>query len=181
MLTELPVEYTAHSIEDTSRLLKHTGHLLGQHLSVKWSCFHPPPCPPINTQPGRIRKIWLQILAGDVDYLQIFPHVSQSTAGGRYAMITEAAVPLRMTWLGGGVGLWRSKPNVDHVLFSHTHIWMVEDTGLHCAFIRLWCRQISSLEGWIKRQEGDWVAWLGTMTVSGVRWCVHRPFIHSRS
>lgn len=72
-----------------------------------------------------------------MDYLQKFLHVSQSTAGGRYAMITEAAVPLKMTRLGRGVGLLRLQPNVDHVPFSHTHVWMVEDTEVHCAFIRL--------------------------------------------
>lgn len=54
------------------------------------------------------------------------------------------------------------------VFHVYMHARRVEDTEVHCAFIRLRCRQISSLERGLKKQEREWVALFGTMTVSGV-------------
>lgn len=147
--------------------------------------FSPPSSPPISTGPGHIRRIQLQILAGDVAYLQIFPHIPSERRWRKVCnardlpMITEAAVPLKITRLEGGEwGYKGHNPMWTMCSFPHIHTCRVEGTEVHCAFIRLWCRQISSLEWGPKRQEREWVALLGTMTVSGVKWCGHHPFIH---
>lgn len=123
LLAEPACCITAHPSEDAAQLFSHAGHLRGplliSLLLVKWSgltlpykaMFPPPhtPSPPVNT--GLIRKIRLQILVGDVDYLQIFPHIPPERHWRKVCnapdlpMITEAAVPLKITRLGGGLGV----------------------------------------------------------------------------
>lgn len=91
--------------------------------------FSPPPSPPISTAPALIRKIRLQVFVGDADYLQIFPHIPTERHWRKVCttpdlpMITEAAVPLKITRLVGRLGLLGSRAYGENVLFS-TYVYI---------------------------------------------------------
>lgn len=148
--------------------------------------FSPPSSPPISTGPGHIRKNPAANISrrcglpADIPTYPLRAPLEEGMQRTRPANDHRGCCSAKDYEIRGG-GEWGYKghsPMWTMCSFPHIHTWRVEGTEVHCAFIRLWCRQISSLEWGPKRQEREWVALLGTMTVSGVKWCGHHPFIH---
>ena len=160
------------------RLPNHAGHLFRRHLihipplslsglpllSRRGPGSHPVPAHPW----ARARVLLEKSGRRYVDYLQIFPHIllwAPLEEGMHRARPANdhrdgcSARDYKISRRTGVTGVTGPRANMCRFPRMHTEIrtQRLEGTELHCAFIRLWCRQISSLERAFKnRKETGW-------------------------